>query len=334
MADAYEKLAEKMKNIVGIGAVACDSHGHLCDHVEGYPTLMLYSGEGEDLDRRAHDEGIEYHGKRSVKSMAKWLLKQLPHNVHSIHSWSDYDREYIKGINYITLPTCILFSNKNSIPPLFASLSRHFESSFDFAFVSIKSTKDASLILEHTANIKEEDAVFPLLVVANLVVPGARVEKMSGSKLTYDRMHEFLTAYALAMKQLKQRGIKKAGHLDDEVHDLHMGDLDELCPKSGKWLCVVAVEFHVKESKKWLEELAKRFKNDRMRFMIARDHDMEEALLDSVKDPKVETPALFVWNRKRSRLAHLDGKMSLEGARRFLESILNGSGKFQSFDEI
>lgn len=44
----------------------------------------------------------------------------------------------------------------------------------------------------------------------NFVIPGARTERLAGkAELSFERMSEFLNAYATAMKQIKQQGLKK-----------------------------------------------------------------------------------------------------------------------------
>ncbi len=77
--------------------------------------------------------------------VGQWVLRNLPSNVNHVRSWSAYHKEYVAGRDFLTLPTCVLVSNKPSVPPLFAALSREYAKHFDFLFVSTKDGDDAKV---------------------------------------------------------------------------------------------------------------------------------------------------------------------------------------------
>lgn len=80
------------------------------------------------------------------RRLGQWVLRNLPSNVNHVKTWNAYAMEYVAGRDFLTLPTCVLVSNKASVPPLFAALSREYAKHFDFLFVSSKDGDDAKVI--------------------------------------------------------------------------------------------------------------------------------------------------------------------------------------------
>ena len=334
LAPVVDKVARKLKHIVKVGAVDCEDSERACKHISTVPVLMLFNGD-EDDDRRFSD-GIEYHGGKSDKKLAQFVLRNLPSNVVHIKHFSAYNKEFVIGSQYLQLPTCILFSTKKSIPPLFSALSREYARDFDFVFVSKADGAEARKIMD-ALNVK--DSELPLLLIQNFVIPGARNERLSGSDMSFEKMSEFLTSYSLAMQQLKKFGRKKkiALHHDEKVYALEEGNFDELCPKSADWLCVIGLDVSSAGLQN-LKNMASLFVKDRLKmmyFLPGAESQLYEALKKEIRGG-VSSDTVIVFNRKRGRLSESkQGVLGKEGdVRVFLESILSGSGKFYGVNKI
>ena len=321
-APSLERLADKLKHIVNVGAVDCERSRKPCKNVAHYPEFHLFVGEEEDgQHERDVSDAIEYEGSRDGVKLGNWVLQQLPTNVVNLRKFSDYKKEFEDSKAFLTLPTCILFSTKSSIPPLFSAVSRAFGKHFAFAFVSVDGKNESRLMMD-ALNVKEADG--PLMVMKNFVVPGARTARLQGkANLSFEKMTEFLTAYSTAMQQLKAQGLKKKAerHEEEVSHELTPSNWDELCPVNGAFLCVVGV--HVRDGE-GMTELAKRFAKDRLRFMHVLESEPGDSEAIRAMRSASETAAVVVVNRRKGKWSV--GQM--EGARPFLETILSGSGKW------
>jgi thiol-disulfide isomerase/thioredoxin len=123
-APQLEKLATKLKHICNVGAVNCDKHRKTCKHVKGYPEFHLFAEDDED--ERSPTDAIQYVGPHDGGKLGNWVLRQLPTNVVHLKKFADFEKEFIDGKKFLTLPTCIFIHSKTNVPPLFSAVARDF----------------------------------------------------------------------------------------------------------------------------------------------------------------------------------------------------------------
>lgn len=334
-APELEKLGGKMKNIVRVGAINCEKEHRACRHIDSYPEIHLFNGdEDNDDDGRSATDSIEYDGPRNAVKLGKWILRNLPSNVNHIKRFSEYQKEFVTGSQFLQLPTCILFSNKEAVPPLFSALSRDYAKHFDFVFVSTTSGAESKKIMDA---LGVKDSEVPVLLIQNFVVQGARNEKLSGkADLSFEKMSQFLEAYALAMKQVKKYGIKRAAHEDDEAHVVDSKSWDKLCPERGDWLCAIALDAGSSEES-GMKKVAKQFVRDKVRFMYTKegegDVDWNRRAKDAVA-PEKRGPLIFVLNRKKHRAALMESDPTEVNLKTFIETVTSGSGRFKPVSDF
>ena len=220
----------------------------------------------------------------------------------------------------------ILFSSKKSIPALFSSLSREYPRDYDFVFVSI-AEKSGEKIAEERG-IKSNNV--PQLIIENFVIPGARTEKLIGKEnLSWEKMTSFLTAYSLAMSQIRKQGILKQKNQGGVVHLFDEHSWDDCCPVDAPFYCVIGFNTEEIDSSVF-SALAERFKRDQLKFMMASDSKSPLNLKLS-NSAKISGPGISVLNRKRGKMS---SRMGLEESslRTFLETILSGSGSWKKVE--
>ena len=75
----HEKFPKSLKNRVVVAEVDCTKHEPLCrdQHVQGYPSVRVYSKSSGGDDPDEHDH-VSYHGDRTVEAITKFALDLLP----------------------------------------------------------------------------------------------------------------------------------------------------------------------------------------------------------------------------------------------------------------
>lgn len=326
-APEFEKLATKLKNVIRVGAVDCLHHHAACENVDEFPTIVLFSGEEEDTegDRVWESHAQVYKGKRTAEKLGNWVLNHLPSNVNHPGTWQAFQKEFVQGRDFLQLPTCVLISNRASPSPLFAALSRDWAKDFDFLFVSLKDPQEDVKQILSALGVDAEPGTFPMLMVKNFVVKGAVNEVLSGA-LDFERMSEFLQAYALAMAQLKKYGRKKPSHYDEKIYAVSQEEWDNICSPTGAWLCVIGVDINTGHLP-LLADAAKRFSKDPGKFMYLFPDTVGpfEDAVRRVAHGSTSGPALVVLNRKKHRIIRLEDAFEATKLGTFLEGIFSGS---------
>lgn len=113
---------------------------------------------------------------------------------------------------------------------------------------------------------------------------------------------------------------KKAAYEEDQSHELSdLAAWEKLCPVNGQYLCAVGV--HLADPKKTMDEFAKQFAKDHLRFFHLAEASEHNDLFNHLRSVATG-PSVLVVNRKRE-------KMAIGSATKtFLDSLVSGSGKW------
>ncbi|KAJ3058417.1 protein disulfide isomerase (PDI) protein, partial [Quaeritorhiza haematococci] len=117
-APEYKKAAEKLKGLVKVVAVDCDSHRQLCGQygIQGFPTVKVFqpNKKGSPLD---------YQGPRTAAALVDFAVPKIASHVVLVGSKG-------KAVSYEefiaqepSLPHVILASKKSATPALYKALS-------------------------------------------------------------------------------------------------------------------------------------------------------------------------------------------------------------------
>lgn len=129
LAPIYEKVATKLKGLVGVGAVNCDEEKELCGQfgIRGFPTLKLF---GPNRNKKGTKEPSDYQGARSVGGIANAGLALLTDkNIRVVTAKSSLD-PLIKEKKSV-----VLFSKKSEPANMFKALSMQYKGRINFVLV-------------------------------------------------------------------------------------------------------------------------------------------------------------------------------------------------------
>ncbi|KAF4739147.1 hypothetical protein FOZ63_030910, partial [Perkinsus olseni] len=127
------EVAQQTKRMVKIGAVDCDENRALCDqnNIKECPKLVIYP-------RNPIPQFI-YEGKMDVHDMKKAVLRYLPTELVKKLDTANVDTFLTTDAS---MPKVLLFTEKDTPPPMFKALSNEFRKEMQFGLVNVKKQAD------------------------------------------------------------------------------------------------------------------------------------------------------------------------------------------------
>jgi len=177
MAKDYEKVATKLKGLVGVGSVNCDEQKELCGTfgIRGFPTVKLF---GAEVNKKGMKDPDDYQRARTAGAIASAGLGLLHGRNVKVADKDGLD-ELLAGKK-----VAVLFSKKAQASNLLKALSMQFGKRIPFVLVPQKEAKDAAEKLGVTK--------YPTLLVTD---DGASPDIYTG-KLNIEGMTAFLDKHA------------------------------------------------------------------------------------------------------------------------------------------
>jgi protein disulfide-isomerase A6 len=321
MAKDYEKVATKLKGLVGVGSVNCDEQKELCGTfgIKGFPTLKLF---GAEVNKKGMKDPDDYQRARTAGAIASAGLSLLHGRNVQVAEQAQLD-ELLAGKK-----VAVLFSKKAQASNLLKALSMQFGKRLPFVLVPEKEGKEAAEKLGVTK--------YPTLLVTD---DGASPDVYTG-KLKIEAMTEFLDKHALPKPERRggAGGGKSAPKPKPVEYDMKVEEIktkeewEKKCNlKAG--LCAVAfldpLEDEVRHAKfvAVLEPVLKKvYKNLRVMWVNAPDHYsfFENFRLGG------GFPNFGLYQPKSKRVVPYRGSFTVEDILEWIEGTVLG-GKPQSF---
>ena len=171
-----------------VGAVDCDQHKSIASKfgIRGYPTLKIFPVEKSynPYQKKFSKIPIDYDGPRTSKAMVENVLAQMPNFVHFVTASNSsvfLEDEY---------PKVLLFTEKETVAPLFKSLAVQFKGRVRFGQAS---SKDGDLAEKF--GVKE----FPKLVAVPGTDPSQSV--FHNGKIKKEELLSFISSHSLKEKK-------------------------------------------------------------------------------------------------------------------------------------
>ncbi|KAI8810080.1 hypothetical protein BJ742DRAFT_207049 [Cladochytrium replicatum] len=187
MAPEYKKAAEKLKGLVKVVAIDCDSHQQLCGQY-GFPTVRLFQSNKKSSP-------LDYQGPRTAKAFIKYAVSQLP----ATHLTSVSAKKPLQTfLDSKDLGRALLVSSKSSIPPLLKSLSLEYKDRLSFALVKESDSESVK-----TLNVAKAPAL--------VLFPKESDEAVAyNGELKYAELKKFLDKYAPEKLEKRSEGKSKS----------------------------------------------------------------------------------------------------------------------------
>ena len=183
--------------MVKVAAVDCDEHKGLAAkfNVRGFPTIKVFPVEKQfnPYTKKSAKIPTEYNGPRTAKPMVDAVLGMLPNFVHTVKA------ENMTDFLADDYPKALLFTDKDTVSPLYKSLAVQFSS-------RMRLGQAASADTELAAQFGVES--FPALVAVKGSDPKAAV-KHTG-KIKKEELLAFLGEHALAEGAAKADPLRAA----------------------------------------------------------------------------------------------------------------------------
>jgi protein disulfide-isomerase A6 len=183
LAPEFEKAAKSLDGIVRFGAVDCTVEQTLCSkyQVQGYPTVKVFPADKKGSEKVPMD----YQGERKSKSISDFLLARLPRKYVTTLSSDQSIDSFLKKQE--EKPKIILLTNKDSIPPLYKSLSLEMQS-LDMGIILNKDIDSLSLSKFNGFSLDKSSLPTIISVQSN----GSLVNTFQGSFKKVDEILQYL----------------------------------------------------------------------------------------------------------------------------------------------
>ncbi|KAF4715494.1 hypothetical protein FOZ63_032532 [Perkinsus olseni] len=326
------EVAQQTKRMVKIGAVDCDENRALCDqnNIKECPKLVIYP-------RNPIPQFI-YEGKMDVHDMKKAVLRYLPTELVKKLDTANVDTFLTTDAS---MPKVLLFTEKDTPPPMFKALSNEFRKEMQFGLVNVKKQAD----LAKRFGVKKA----PKILLQQAV--GKKPEAYKG-EISYIPIADWVNLHRETFSRGGgfEESAKTGSYSESEAPSRPwlVQEIPEVTKRSAKHVCFDGGEGHCviflkdgqlsKEEEDGLVELKNRFTSQ----LENRGAKLRWVWLDVSKEPAwaemfgiAKFPNVVVFNpHKRLRFCKFDDddeehKGDKDGVEYLVEKVLGGDGRFK-----
>ncbi|KAF4660454.1 hypothetical protein FOL47_007159 [Perkinsus chesapeaki] len=331
--NTVNEVAKQTKRMVKIGAVDCDDNKALCEqnNIKECPKLVIYP-------RNPIPQFI-YEGKMDAHDIKKAVLRYLPTELVKKLDASNID-------SFLTtegaMPKVLLFTEKDTPPPMFKALSNEFRKEMQFGLVNVKKQPD----LAKRFGVKKA----PKILLQQAV--GKKPEAYKG-EVSYVPIADWVNLHRETFSKGGgfEESAKTGAYSETEAPSRPwlVQEIPEVTKRSAKYVCFDGAEGHcviylkdggplTKEEEDGLVALKNRFTSH----LENRGAKLRWVWLDVSKEPAwaemfgiTKYPNVVVFNpHKRLRFCKFDDddeehKGDMEGVEYLVEKVLGGDGRFK-----
>ncbi|KAF4665650.1 hypothetical protein FOZ61_010657 [Perkinsus olseni] len=326
------EVAQQTKRMVKIGAVDCDENRALCDqnNIKECPKLVIYP-------RNPIPQFI-YEGKMDVHDMKKAVLRYLPTELVKKLDTANVDSFLTTDAS---MPKVLLFTEKDTPPPMFKALSNEFRKEMQFGLVNVKKQGD----LAKRFGVKKAPKI--LLQQAVGKKPEAYKGEISYIPIAdWVNLHRETFSRGGGFEESAKTGSYSEGEapsrpwLVQEIPEVTKRSAKHVCFDGGEGHCVIFLKEGQlsKEEEDGLVELKNRFTSQ----LENRGAKLRWVWLDVSNEPAwaemfgiTKFPNVVVFNpHKRLRFCKFDDddeehKGDKDGVEYLVEKVLGGDGRFK-----